>query len=159
MSIFVKSTPAPAPRTSESAKVSLLYAAILVIFAVAQLFTFEEFVVYMQSVNLPFSDGVNYAVAPLLVVAEVFALPFLLRMRLSPAFRYLSMILSCLAAFMWIFLALRIVLSDNATNSIGFLGTLVTLTPGYWAIFISLSLGILAVWSAYGLWPGKRATK
>ena len=158
MSIFVKSTPAPKPRTANSAKVATLYAALLVIFAVTQLFTFEEFLVYNQSIKLPFSEDFNYAFVPLLIVAEVFALPFLLQMRLSPAFRYLSLALGCVAAGFWIFLSSWIVLLSVPVDSIGFLGTLVALTPGWWAIFFSLSLGVLAVWSAWGLWPGKRTT-
>jgi hypothetical protein len=158
MSIFVKSIPALKPRTANSATISILYAVLLVIFAVTQLFTFEEFLVYIQSVNLPFSDTINYAFAPLLIVAEVFAIPFLLRMRLSPAFRYLSLGLGFVVAILWVFLSSWVVLSGVSVDSIGFLGTLVTLMPGWWAIFISLSLGILAAWSAWGLWPGKRTT-
>lgn len=156
MSVFVKSTPAPKPRTANSATISILYAVILVVFAVTQLFSFEEFLVYMQSIGLPFSENINYAFAPLLITAEVFAIPFLLRMRLSPAFRYLSLGLGFVVAIFWIFLSSWVVLSGAPVDSIGFLGTLVTLTPGWWAIFISLSLGILATWSAWGLWPGTR---
>jgi hypothetical protein len=159
MSVFVKSTPAQEPRTANSAKISILYAVILVAFAVTQLFTFEEFLVYIQSVNLPFSEGINYAFVPLLIAAEVFAIPFLLRMRLSLAFRYLSLFLGFVVAIFWVFLSSWVVLSGVSVDSIGFLGTLVPLIPGWWAIFVSLSLGILAAWSAWGLWPGKHTTK
>ena len=159
MSVFVQTTEAPLPRTANSAKVALFYAVVLVAFAVAQLFTFEEFLVYIQSINLPFSESLNYAIAPLLVVAEVFALPYLLRMRLSPAFRFVSLSLGFVVAGLWIFLSSWIVLAASAVDSIGFLGTVVTLTPGWWAIFLSLALGILATWSAWGLWPGKRTSK
>jgi len=156
MSFFVQSTPAPTPRSADSAKIAILYAIILVVFAVAQLFTFEEFLVFIQSTNLPFGESLSYAFAPLLIVAEVFALPYLLRMRLSPAFRYISLFLGCLAASLWIFLSSWIVFTGAAVDTIGFLGTLASLTPGWWAIFISLSLGVLAAWSAWGLWPGQR---
>jgi hypothetical protein len=159
MSFFVKSTPAPKPRTAESAQIAILYAVVLVVFVVTQLFTFEEFLVYIQSVNLPFSEKVNYAFVPLLVAAELFSLPFLLRMRLSPVFRYLSLFLGCVVAGLWIFLSSWIVLSGALVDSIGFLGTLVVITPGWWAIFTSLSLGVLAAWSAWGLWPGQRKSE
>lgn len=151
----MKSTPAPTPRSGDSAKIAILYAAILTVFAVAQLFTFEKFLVYMQSINLPFSEQANYAFVPVLIIAEVFAVPFLLRMQLSPAFRYFSMFLGLLAAALWIFLSFWIVLFGDQVGSVGFLGTVVTLVPGWWAIFLSLSLGTLAVWSSWGLWPGK----
>lgn len=156
MSIFVHSTVAPEPRTRDAATISILYAVILVTFAVAQLFTFEEFLPYVQSLHLPFGDKLSYAFAPILVISEVFAIPFLLRMRLSPAFRYLSMGLGVLAAILWIFLSIWINTSGTKVNSVGFLGDVVTLMPGWWAVFLSLSLGILAAWSSWGLWPGKR---
>jgi len=159
MSIFVKSTPAPKPRTANSIKIATFYAAILVVFSVAQLFSFEEFLVYIQLTGLPFSETLNYAFVPVLIVAEVFAIPFLLRMRLSPAFRYVSLFLGCVAAGMWIFLSSWVVLSNAPVDSIGFLGTVVTLIPGWWAIFLSLALGVLAAWSVWGLWPGKRTSK
>lgn len=150
-------TVASKPRTPESAKIAILYAAILTIMAVAQLFSFEDFLVYMHSLALPLPSELAYLVAPLLIVCEVFALPFLLRMSLSPAFRFLSMVLSWLAAGIWIYLTIWIVASAAPVSTIGFLGTVVDLTPGYWAIFISLSFGILAAWSGWGLWPGKRS--
>jgi len=159
MSFFVQSVPATQPKSAESLKISILYAVILVIFAVTQLFTFEEFMIFIQSVNLPFGESASYVFAPLLIVAEVFALPFLLRMRLSPAFRYVSLLLSCLAAALWIFLSSWIIFTNAPVETIGFLGTLVTLAPGLWALFISLSLAVLATWSAWGLWPGKPFVK
>jgi hypothetical protein len=158
MSIFVISTDAPAARTADSAKISILYAVVLVVFGVAQLFTFETFLPYVQSLQLPLGESFNYILAPLIVVAEIFAIPYLLRMRLSPAFRYMSMGLGCMAAALWIFITLWINLSNVSVETVGFLGDVVTLAPGWWAVFISLALGVLAIWSSWGLWPGTRST-
>jgi hypothetical protein len=155
MSFFVKTTPAPEPRTSNSLKVSILYAIILTAAAVIQLFNFEDFISFIQSLNLPFGMGLNYAFLPLMVVAQVFALPYLLRMDLSPAFRYVSLFLSLLAAALWIFLACWVVLSGQPTISERS-GSLVSYLPGAYAIFITLAVGVLAIWSAWGLWPGRR---
>ena len=157
MSIFVTSTAAPAARTADSSKISVLYAVVLVAFAVTQLFTFEAFLPYIQSLQLPLGESFNYILAPLLVVAEIFAIPFLLRMRLSPAFRYMSMGLGCIAAALWIFITLWINLSNVSVETVGFFGDVVTLAPGWWAVFISLALGVLAIWSSWGLWPGTRS--
>ena len=159
MSVLVKPTLAPIPRTPESAKISLLYAGVLVLMVVSQLFTFEDFIVYVNSLGLPLSPEATYLVAPLLVVCEVFALPFLLRMWLSPAFRAVSMFLGWAAAGLWISLTVWIVAAGAPVSTIGFLGTLVDLMPGYWAICVSLAFGILAAWSSWGLWPGKRTDK
>jgi hypothetical protein len=157
MSIFVTSTAAPAARTADSSKISVLYAVVLVAFAVTQLFTFEAFLPYIQSLHLPLGESFNYILVPLIVVAEIFAIPFLLRMRLSPAFRYMSMGLGCIAAVLWVFITLWINLSNVSVETVGFMGDVVTLAPGWWAVFISLALGVLAIWSSWGLWPGTRS--
>ena len=91
MSILVKATPAPTARTKETKQMAYLYAGLLVVLAVTQLFTFDEFIELVPAFNLPFGTGFTYALAPLIVATEVFAIPFLLRMQLSVAFRWLSM--------------------------------------------------------------------
>ena len=159
MSFFVKSIPAQEPRSKESMKIAILYAAILVILAVAQLFSFEEFLVHFQSIGLLISNEQAYILAPIIVIAEVFALPFLLRMRLSPAFRILSMFLGWLAAGLWVFVTFWLASTQSQADTVGFLGTVVNLMPGWWAVFISLSFAVLAAWSSWGLWPRKRTAK
>ena len=159
MSFFVKSIPAQEPRTKESKKIAIFYAVILVILAVAQLFSFEEFLVHFQSIGLPISNEQAYILAPVIVIAEVFALPFLLRMRLSPAFRFLSMFLGWLVAGLWVFVTFWLASTQSQADTVGFLGTVVNLMPGWWAVFISLSFAVLAAWSSWGLWPGKRTGK
>jgi hypothetical protein len=157
MSILVKALPAPRPRTENAKKISLFYAAILVVFAVAQLFTFDEFVRFFSSLNMPISNAWAYALAPIVIVAEVFALPFLLRMKLSIAFRWFSMMLGWLVAGIWFFVSLWVVTMQPEAQTVGFLGTAVNLVPGWWAVFASLALGILATWASWGLWPGRPA--
>ena len=159
MSLFAHTTAAPKPRTINSFKVAILYAVILTGIAVIQLFKFEDFILYIQSINLPLGSSANYAFLPLMIVAEVFALPFLLRMDLSPAFRYVSLFLALLAAALWIFLTCWVVLSGAPVGTIEFSGTSVSFLPGFYAISISLALGVLAIWASWGLWPGKRKTE
>ena len=159
MSILVKALPAPKPRTKESVKIALLFAGILVVMAVAQLFTFEEFLPLVERFNLPLSPELIYAVGPLIVVSEVFALPFLLRMRLSTAFRYLSMFLSWLAASLWLYISLWLAISYVPVETVGFLGTVINFMPGWSSVFISVALVILTIWSSWGLWPGKTSKK
>ncbi len=159
MSLLVKTTPAPKPRTKESAKVATFFAALLVLMAVTQLFTFEEFLLHIQSLELPIGQAATFALAPLIVISEVFAIPFLLRMSLSPAFRYVSMFFGWLAAGLWLYISVWLASINSQADTVGFLGTLANTPPGWWAVFISLALAILAAWSAWGLWPGKRTKK
>ncbi|MFZ1249933.1 MAG: hypothetical protein WAR37_00570 [Candidatus Microsaccharimonas sp.] len=156
MIFFVKATEAPHPKTKESAQVAILYAGILVVFSLAQLFTFEEFTQIILSYNLPFSQTVNFALGPLVIACEVFAVPYLLRMRLSVAFRWLSMVLGWIVPTFWIFTSVWLVSTNTSASTVAFVGSLGQLTPGYWAIAVSLALAIVAAWSSWGLWPKKQ---
>lgn len=152
MSIFVQATPAPAAKSHETKQIATLYAGLLTVLAVAQLFTFDEFIELFPLLGLP------VAFAPLIVACEVFALPFLLRMRLSPAFRALSMGLGWFVAVGWLFISI-VAVQQGASDTVGYLGTLVSLSPGWWAVLIAASFGILAAWSSWGLWPFRRSGK
>ena len=160
MSILATPT-APIPvKTKESKKISIFYAAILMVLAVTQLFTFEEFLEVYAGMNLPGGGATGYVVASLIVFAEVFAIPFLLRMYLSITFRVVSMVLGWLVAVVWFLVSLWVVTTAAPVPTIGFLGTVVDVMPGLWAILISACFGILAGWSAWGLWLfGRPAAK
>lgn len=154
MSIFAKSSLAPVSRTPESSKIALLLAALIVVMVVAQLFTFDTFIELVESFSLPLGDTLAGAVAPVLVAAELFALPFLLRMPLSIAFRWVSLGCVWLVPLIWFGITTWLASTYQPVETVGFLGTIGTLTPGWWAVGVSFSLGILAAWASWGLWPG-----
>jgi hypothetical protein len=156
MSILRKPTPAPKPKTTDVKQVAIFYAVFLIILAVTQLFTFDRFLELIVSFGLPLGDRFAYFLGALIVTVEIFALPFLLRMPLSPAFRWFSIGCGWLVALIWLKISLWLVLSDSLVENVGYLGTLVNLMPGWWAVFISLALATLAVWSSWGMWPAKR---
>lgn len=155
MSILVQATSAPKPKTKNVKKIAILYALILVVFAVSQLFTYESFISLVDSFWLPGGTPSARVVAAVIVIVEVLALPFLLGMRSSVAMRVLSMVCGWLVAFIWLMLTLWIMLSVNAISNVGFFGDLVVLTPGWWAVFFSAALCILSLWSSWGMWPLK----
>lgn len=162
MSFFRHPTPAPTPKTKDVKSISTFYAAILVIMVVAQLFTFDAFLELFASFQLPGGPATGYTLAAVLVAAEVFALPFLLRMNLSPAFRWFSLLCAGLVSDIWLFVTIWILVVGVDVATVGFLGTVVDTMPGWWAVFISLAFGILALWSAWGMWPAtskRRASK
>ena len=154
MSIFPKVSKAPIPKTKDAKRVAIFYAIIIVVFAVAQLFTYDEFPALMISLGLPGGEQFSVFLAALLVSAEVFALPFLLRMPLSWAFRYFSMGCGWLVAGIWLFITTSLAVQDGLADNIGFLGSAVAVMPGWWAVFVSIGLVIIAVWSSWGMWPG-----
>ena len=156
MSFLPKPTPAPLPKTTDVKRIAIFYAVLLTGLAVAQLFTFEHFLQLLTTFEFPFGDQFAYFVGAFIVAAEVFALPFLLRMPLSPAFRWFSMFCGWAVAAAWFKISLWLVIADSAVVNVGYLGTVVDLMPGWWAIFIATALGILTIWASWGMWPGNR---
>jgi len=153
MSIFTKISTARIARTADSQKIVYIYAFILLVFVVCQLFKYDDFIRLIESFWLPGGLLVANLMSCLIVISELFALPFLLRMDLSHLMRAISMALSWLAPTIWLFLTLWINLTINAISNVGFFGSLVRLTPGWWAVFMSVALCLLAAWSSWGLWP------
>lgn len=157
--VLSKATPPPTPRTDDAKGVALFYAVILVIFALTQLFTYDTFLLLVATFNLPGGVGFTYLITSLLVIAEVFALPFLLRMPLSHAFRWFSMICGWIVPAIWMFFSLWLVTTDSPVSNVGFLGTLIETIPGWWAVFMSGALGLLAFWASWGMWPSVKKKK
>lgn len=153
MSVFAKATPAIVPKTQRVTQISLFYAGILVVLALSQLYSFEEFTELITGFGLPL------AAAPIIIVLEVFALPFLLRMAISPAFRFVSMVFGWLVPAFWFFVSIWVLFNVGGAETVGFLGTVLALQPGWWAVLFSFALGILAAWASWGMWPLKTAKK
>lgn len=150
---FKKPVSAQKPKTPESQQIIYLYIFILVAFAVSQLFSFDEFLPLIQSFKLPGGVNTAYIIGTSLVVSEVFALPFLLRLKTSLLMQVFSMALSWFVPLVWLFVSLWLVLTSNSVANIGFIGTVIDLTPGWWAVFISIAIGFTSAWSSWAIWP------
>lgn len=149
-------TKALTPR-SENVKIAAwVYAAILTVMAVAQLFAFEDFLPLLAQYNLPFGYGSATLAGCLIVLTEVFAIPFLLRMPLSSLMRWVSLVCSVLAPLFWVKLALWVFMNSLVLDNSGLLGTKVSIHSGVLPLAISLILFALSVWIAWGLWPAKK---
>jgi len=159
MSILATPTEAPKPKTKDVTIIATFYAAILTVMAVAQLYSFDTFTEHMASLGLPGGIAMGYFLASFIVVAEVFALPFLLRMRISPAFRVFSMLLGWIVPVVWLKVSIWMVATYSDAVTVGFFGTVVDTMPGWWAVLVSGAFGILAAWSAWGMWPLKKRLK
>jgi len=159
MKILAKATSAKKPKTRESQNVAYIYAAILVILALTQLFTFDKFLVLLESFWLPGGKTVAYLLGSGIVVCEVLALPFLLRLKLSPLMRITCMVLGWMVPIIWLLLTIWLLSTINAISNIGFFGTTVELMPGWWAIFVCIAIAILAAWASWGLWPFEGSKK
>lgn len=145
------------PRTKDSQHAAIAFAGILIVMALTQLFSFEKFIPLLEGFHLPGSAAAMMFAATL-VVSAVLAAPFLLGMKLSRAMRWVSMVAGWLVAGVWLFLTIWVNINAPWVDNIGFLGASVTLTPGWWAVSLVVSLGFLAAWAAWGLWPGRRTS-
>jgi hypothetical protein len=151
MYIFVQPTPAPVPKSDNVKKVSLLLAAIFLLMAVAQLFSFEKFIPLLTSFNLPGGEFTAYMLASVIVVGEVAALPFLLRMELSPLMRFASTISSWIVLILWFVVQAGLNVSHSKAVNNGLFGASVHLPIGWWAVLFILALGVLAAWVSWGM--------
>lgn len=150
MSSFVLPTDSPKPKSKNVQSISLLFAGALVALALAQLFSFEDFPA--QLIGAGISPYAAPLLATIIVCTEVLALPFALRMRLSPAFRVLSMI----AGWVAIGLLLKVAVIETIAGRSGVdavFGATLTLPTGIWTICAVLALAVLAGWTSWGMWP------
>jgi len=153
MNKILQSTLPNEPKTKESVKAAYLYAGILVIFALGQLFTFDEFIKLLISFNFIGSPFTAKMAGGMFVVLEVFALPFLLQMRIPKYFRIASMIFGILVPLGWLKISLWLSLTSNIVTNIGFVGTKIEIIPGWWTVSFSIALVLLSAWACWGLWP------
>ena len=156
MRFFVKAEPALPARSDYSRQIAVLLAGIITVLLVMQLFTFDEFITLADTFSLPGFSG--YGFAATVVVAELLALPFLLRMALSPAFRIVSAASLAVIMGLWLYATFVIVFARNV-ESLGITGGLGTLTPGWWSLFFIGALTVLAIWALWGLWPIKKTKR
>ena len=150
MSILVSATAAPRFKTKNIQAISLFLAGLLASLALLQLFTFERYPERLVSIDI--LPNVALLLATLIVVAEVLALPFVLRMRLSPAFRVVSMCMGWLATAILLVLAIIENFTAQGGNDAVF-GATFSLPIGGWVICMTLALGVLVAWTSWGMWP------
>lgn len=153
MRFFVKAVKPNEPKTKDTVKIAYLYIGILLFFLVTQILTFKGLLNLAESWGLPGGTTFSNWLVASLIFAEIFALPFLLRLRLSPLARILSMIMTWVVPALWLAISLWINLTENAISNIGMMGDLVQLVPGWWAALLSVAIGILAAWVSWGMWP------
>lgn len=156
MDIYSRTTYPKPPKTADSGYAAYLYAAILVVMALTQLFSFDEFIKLFTTFGIIGGELVARLMGGIMVICEVFAIPFLLRMRLSKHLRIISMIMGWLVVFGWLKIVLWQNIVPNSVMNVGLLGTIVQLSPGWWAVPLIVALGMLDLWSSWGLWPISR---
>jgi hypothetical protein len=156
MSLFVQSTRATVPRSKNIWYASVSLAVMFTVLAVAQLYSFEEYPRVIASMGLHGGRPMADVYAALLVTGEVIAIPFLLRMRLSPAMRVVSMVAGWLVVAGWLKIAIFLNVTTNAVTNAGVLGATVPLSAGWWMIGVFVLMGSMVAWVSWEMWPFAR---
>lgn len=153
MHFFVKATPAPQTQLSYIRFVSTYVAAFFATLAVTQLFSYETFPEIISSFGLPLNEIGVKLVAALVVILEVFSIPFLLRMKLSPLMRLVSLKSGWVVLIFWLLIGVWQNTVDFTIGNTGLFGSEFILPCGWWTIsFVSVFI-VLMVYSTVGLWP------
>ncbi len=137
----------PKVRHKKAPLMGWIAAGLMCAFAVVHLFRIDTFVPEMSHV---FADNrlVTAWVASAIVTAEVFAVPFLLRMRLSPLAQYVSGALGVFVPLFWLLIAIWTYGTSVSTAQLGEFhilpsSGLLIVADGMWLLYAYITLWAL----------------
>lgn len=146
----------PKLRDRRAARLGWVAAAVIIGFALVHLFRIDTFV---PELALALGGDRSWAMwlAALIVIMEVFALPFLMRMRLSKLAQYISGGLAIAVPLVWLLIAIWTFETGVSTAQLGEFMAL----PSTWLLlavnFIWLAFSYYTVWAlGYDYRPGER---
>lgn len=112
----------------------------ITLMAVAQLFTYEKFPGVLDGLWQTGGEMLAYLLAAAIVVCEVFSLPYLLSMRVTPLIRAVSLVCGWFVALFWLAVALwRLAIQGEQIN-VGYLGATVPLTNEWLVLGLAIVL-------------------
>ncbi|MEK7620934.1 MAG: hypothetical protein AAB395_01100 [Patescibacteria group bacterium] len=104
-------------------------AAVIILMVISQLVTIEKLLPIMDGYQLPGGSSTVKVLVFTMAISGVFALPFLLRMRLSPLFRIISAILFNIYSLIWLVLGIWVTLNNPPLSGTGIFGSLLASIP------------------------------
>jgi glucan phosphoethanolaminetransferase (alkaline phosphatase superfamily) len=141
------------PKTNDSKHIAWFYAAIITVLTALQLFTIDTNIESLKGLGLTDAARRLWLVAG--VVLGVFALPFLLRMKLSVGLRWCSMWAGWAIPILGGIYTVWLNLTGVSTLTFSVAGNEFGLFVGWWMIFLNIGMGLLAAWASWGLWPAR----
>ena len=139
---FAIAVPPPKTRASYAAHVGLAAAGLMVLMSLMHLFRIDTWVPLLDEAS-PGKEMAAMLTASFIVIAEVFAVPFLLRMKLSPLMQLKSGLLAVLAPLTWLLITMWGMGFDHSTSQLGEF----VATPSSWAL-----LAMNAAWLGLNMW-------
>lgn len=134
------------PKSKIDQKTTILtfaLAALLIVMVVAQLMSLDKFIPIIGNYQLPGGVPIAKITIYKIEISALFALPFLLRMGLSPLFRWLSALLLNLHSLIWVVLGLWVALQNPPLIGTGILGGYLKNLSG--SVVLPFGLCLLAV--------------
>lgn len=117
----------------------------------AQLFTYEKFADITFGFGIIGGEVTSRSLAVLLPLAALFALPYLMSMRVSAGIRSISRFSVALMPILWLFVGLWINLSPSASHeNTGLLGATFVTLVGWWVVVVAA----LLLWAAIAVIRG-----
>lgn len=136
----------PAKQALITRTLGLLLAFLFAVIAILQLFSFEN----MPGVIGRFWPGLgsetSLLMAALIVIAEIFALPFLLGMQLSVGMRALSLLLTIGTVVYWSIVAFIGMIRTVTLTGIGIAEPYALFPNGPWFLLMMTGVTIMLVW-------------
>lgn len=126
---------------------------VTVCLAVAQMVSFEEFAEALGDYGLA-SYGWTVALALLLVGLEVFAVPFLLRVKLHKAMWALSAVCVLLLPLVWTLLTVLAMMLGHTVPNAGYAGGFIELPVGGFVLILDLAW-LATTWLWFGRIGGR----
>jgi hypothetical protein len=128
-----------------SVKAASIYLASLFVVAVlTQLFWFEDFPGVIESYQLSVVDGYEPVIASMIVILEMFALPYLLWMKVSRLMRVVSLVSGLLALTYWLIIGFWQMTQGAVTMAnTGILGPKIVVPTGTWFLLFIIVLFVV----------------
>lgn len=126
--------------------------------AVAQMVSFEDFVEALRQYRLG-GEGMTVAIAIGIVTLEIFTVPFLFRLALSRAARWVSALFVLLLPLAWTVLTVHALLIHATVGNAGYLGGFLPIHVGVavalldvvWVLVVALSFSAIGGTKAFKL--------
>ena len=131
--------------------IALMYAGVLTVMSLLQLYGLEAFIPIIQDYWLPGGAGVATVVACMVIVLQIVSLPYLLRMRVSMYMRRLGRACAILVPIVWLCLALYAVVEGHMLHNSGIAGEKIAVAAGVPQFVVVGILLALATAVVYGL--------
>jgi len=156
---FVKTRRVQRPAQLSLQASSLYLALFFVVAALSQLFAFELYPDVLSSYGVSFVSAFALPFAALLVTLEVFAIPSLLWMTVSPLMRIVSRTSGWTVLVYWLVVGIWQGVADFTIANAGLFGAKVHLPQGWWLVSYALILLILMTYVTFGSRLSPRITK